>query len=492
MFKFPAKLKFQKPTVVVEIGNDWLKIAEIAASSSSAEITKLSLLKLAQIKENISVAIANTFKELSLDRQHVTLCIPRHLMTVRVIDLPSTDPREIEDMINLQVGKQTPYSKDEIISAHKVMYSEREGYTKVMIAIVQRTIINERIEELKSAGISVGRVMISSEGVYNWFNLLYAPDIKTNPDDTIAILDVDSNYSDFITIRAGKLAFTKNIFIGANHLGESSEPWKDKLIEELERCLKRYYIEERNTKIEKIFLTGAAQNIDGLGLTLSNVLAVQVEKTDTLKKIGIKKDSKAAQAGSITSVSLTPLVGAALKHTAPQLDLTPGEHKIFKLMEKKRTDLTIMGILFLSIVMMISFFLFISFYYKSSYLFKLRKQVKEISAESGDIEKMRLSIDLVKHNLDAKNSSLGILHEIYGVTPAEISLSGIDIDENKQVVLKGRGFAMSDVFKFIKRLEESKLFANVKASYTRTKKEKEGDKDVEYAEFEIVCPYEGR
>jgi hypothetical protein len=198
------------------------------------------------------------------------------------------------------------------------------------------------------------------------------------------------------------------------------------------------------------------------------------------------------QEGSITSVSLTSLVGAALKKTAPELDLTPGEHKILKLMEKKRKELTVMGILFLSMVMMMTFFLFISFYYKSAYLSRLKKQVKEISAESGDIEKMRLSVDLVKHNLDAKNSTLGILHEIYGITPAEISLSSIDIDENKQAVLKGRGFAMSDVFKFIKMLEESKLFANVKASYTRTKKDKDGDRDVEYAEFEIICPYEGR
>jgi hypothetical protein len=396
------------------------------------------------------------------------------------------------DMINLQVGKQTPYSRDEIISAHKIMYSEREGYTKVMLAIVQRSIVNERIEELKNAGISVGRVMISSEGVYNWFNLLYSPDLKIKPDDTIAILDVDSNYSDFITIHAGKLAFTKNIFIGANHLKESSQPWKDKLIEELERCLKRYYIEERNTKIEKIFLTGTAQNIDDLGLILSNALAVQADKIDMSKKITIRKDPKMPPSESVSSVSLTPLVGAVLKNITPELDLTPGEHKILKLMEKKRKDLTVMGILFLSIVMIMSFFLFISFYYKSAYLAQLKKQVKEISSESGDIEKMRLSIELVKRSLDAKNSALSIMHEIYSVTPSEISLTSIDIDENKQVVLKGRGFVMSDVFKFIKKLEESKLFESVKASYTRTKREKVGDSDVEYAEFELVCPYEER
>ena len=68
---------------------------------------------------------------------------------------------------------------------------------------------------------------------------------------------------------------------------------------------------------------------------------------------------------------------------------------------------------------------------------------------------------------------MNILHEIYRVAPTEIAFTGINIDEDKQVVLKGRGFAMSDVFKLVKKLNESDMFENVKASYTRTKKEKE-------------------
>ena len=500
MFKLPfdkikfgglkfGKVKFQKPTIVVEIGNDWLKIAEYSPSPSGGEITKIGLQKLAWIRDNMSVALSKTFKDMNLNRQSVVLCIPRHLITVRVLDLPSIDPKEINDMVNLQVGKQTPYSKEEVISTHKIMYSIREGYTKVVLAIAHRSIVNERVETLRNAGINVEKVSISSEGVYNWFSLSYLPEIRLNDIETVALLDIDSNYSDFIAIVNKKLVFTKNIFIGANHLLEKSE-WKDKLVEELKRCLERYHTEERNTKIAKMYLSGAARSIEGLDIFLTNSLDSVAENADTFKNIRLKEGLKLAQDQNMNYVSLTPLLGTAIKSASLELDLTPSEQKILKLMEAKRKDLTVMGILFVSIVMVLSFLMLISLYYKNSYLAQLKKKVAETSKESSQIEKMGLSIELVNKNLDAKNSSLNMLHEIYKITPPEISLTSINIDENKQVVLKGRGFAMSDVFKFIKTLEESPMLENVKASYTRTKKEKENDRDIEYAEFEIICPYQ--
>ncbi|MDO8525065.1 MAG: pilus assembly protein PilM [Candidatus Omnitrophota bacterium] len=498
MFSFPfkklkfGKMGFKKPAVIVEIGNDWLKIAESSPSPLGAEITRISLHKLALIKENLSAAISDIFKDLSINRQHVILCMPRHLLTVRVLDLPSIDPKEIDDMINLQVGKQTPYSRDEITSTHKIMYSAREGYTKVMLAIVQRSIVSERLETLKNAGVTVGKVVISSEGVYNWFSLAYLQDIKVKDSETVAVLDIDSNYSDFITIYKGKLVFTKNIFIGANHLLEKSEEWKVKLVEELGRCLKRYYIEEKNAKIERLFLAGAASGIESLDVSLSGGLEMIVEKTETFRNVRIKKDLKSRQEENMKLVSLTPIIGASAERARLELDLTSGEHKIFKLMEKKRLDLTIMGILSASILMTLSLLLVIGLYYKNTYLTQLKSQAVVILADSDNVEKMRMSIDMVKRLLDAKKSSLTILHEIYTVTPPEISLTSIDIEESKQVVLKGRSFAMSDVFKFIKKIEESAMFANVKASYTRTKREKVDEKETEYAEFEIVCPYESK
>ena len=483
------KTKLRKATIVVEIGNDWLKVLESAPAPAGSEIMKMSLLKLSQIKEGMSAAVSKIFKDLSLGKQSVVLCIPRHLITVRVLDLPSTDSREINDMVNLQVGKQTPYSKEEIVSAHNIMYSDREGYTKVILAVAHRNIINVRIETLKSAGINIDKVLISSEGVYNWFSLLYSPQIKPAPSETVALLDIDSNYSDFIAIRNGKLVFTKNIFLGANHLLNEPGPSLSKLVEELKRCLKRYSIEEKNSSIKKLYLCGAAKGIEGIDVILADSLDIAAEKTDALKNVKMKDDIRFAQMPNMKFVSLTPVLGMALGSPGLGLDMTPVEQKVSKLMEKKRKDLTIVGVLFISIVMTLSFLSVMSLYYKNTYLGQLKKKVAEVSNESGDVDKMRAGIELAKRTLDAKKSSLNILREIYALVPPEISLGSIDVDENKQVVLKGRGFVMSDVFKFVKKLEDSPIFADVKASYTRTKKEKEGDRETEYVEFEIVCPY---
>ncbi|MDD5136196.1 MAG: PilN domain-containing protein [Candidatus Omnitrophica bacterium] len=232
--------------------------------------------------------------------------------------------------------------------------------------------------------------------------------------------------------------------------------------------------------------------MEDVDIILTNKLDVAAEKTDTFKNIRIKNAAKQAQSQNMKFVSLTAILGTAIKSASLELDLTPAEQKILKLMEKKRKELTVMGILFASLVMAFSFLLVISFYYKSAYLAQLKHRAATASTESDEVARMRMISELVKRSLDTKGSSLNILYEIYNVIPPEIALSSIDIDETKQLVLKGRGSTMSDVFKFVKKLEESRLFANVKASYTRARKERENDKDVEYVEFEIVCPYEKR
>src|SRR3989338_6411188 len=100
---------FKKPIVVVEIGNDWLKILEYNPSFKGGCVTRASLVKLVQIKEPVTEALSKAFKNLKLSRQGVIVCIPRHLVTIRILELPSTDPKEIKNMVSLQVGKQTPY-----------------------------------------------------------------------------------------------------------------------------------------------------------------------------------------------------------------------------------------------------------------------------------------------------------------------------------------------------------------------------------------------
>jgi len=342
------------------------------------------------------------------------------------------------------------------------------------------------MDTLQKAGLNLTKVAISSEGVYSWFKNAYMRDIKLDDRQGIAVVDIDSNYSDFIVIRRGRMAFTRNIFIGANHLIDEPDTWREKFTEELKRSLERYQSEERNIKIVKVFLCGASQNISGLDADLSAKLDIPTENTEQLKNVPMSVNAGSLKESIHKYVSLTQLIGAAMSDKDLQIDLASGEHKIQKLMEGKRKQLTVMGVLFVAIVTALSLLLLISIYNKSAYLEMLKQKLSKVEVEAGSVEKMRTVINLVEKRLDSRGSSIDIINEIYRITPEQIYIMNISIDEKQDVTVKGGAAAMSSVFKYVKILEESGMFENVKTAYTTTKKEKDED----FAEFEITCSYQ--
>jgi Tfp pilus assembly PilM family ATPase len=480
------KSPFNSGSVGVEIGSDWIKIVQKDRAQRGQAAYRVDLLKLAEIKESLATAIEDSFLRLKLNQQHVVACIPRHLVTVRLLDLPATDPKEISDMIDLQVAKQTPYAKEDIVFAHKIIETGASGYTKVMLAIIARNIVSERTETLAKAGLTVKRVAISSEGVFNWFRGAYLAGLQLPGAQAVLLVDVDSNYSDFIVIRNGKMVFTRNILIGANHLIREDGDWRAKFLEELKRSLERYQGAEKHSNIAHAYLSGAGPSIKDLNVFLSAALEISVKNADSLQHFdltgapGIPRDEK------LQFVSLTQLLGITQDEDALLMDLTPLEQKVQNVMERKAQQLTLTGILAVAIVTALSFLCLTNLHMKNAYLENLKKTIARIAVEAEGVDKMRAVIDLVEQRLDSRGSSLEFINEIYKVTPREISLTDVRIDEKQMVALKGHGFAMSDVFKYVKLLEESGLFAGVKTDYTRAK----NSQGSEFAEFGISCAYQ--
>lgn len=492
MFKFYLdkirliRNSFIKPVVIIEIGNDWLKIIECNPSLQIDFITKACFIKLSRIKESVSDAIAGIFRDSKFNKNAVFVCIPRHLATVRILELPSINPKEIADMIELQIGKQTPYAKEEIVFSHRIIDIEREGYTKAMLVIFKHNLIKERLLALEKAGISAHKVALSSEGIYNWFSGIELPRLQSDYSKAIIIVDIDSNYSDFIAIYKGKFSFTKNILIGANNLIEEREHYQEKFIEEIKRSIDVYCEEAKGQKAQNLFLLGASRNIPDLANILSARLDISCQVIDTAKNNYIgEKTSRILQNEDYKFVSATALIGLAMKYNALQFDLMPGEMRIKKLVEEKKKYLTVAGILFTAVFMMLTLLVFISIYNKNTYMAQLKDKIDKIQDANVEIEKMRRLINLGRERLDAKGDCLSILSGLYEVLPKEIYLTSLNIERKEQLAIKGRASLMSDVFKFVGILESSPYFKNVKNTYATTKKED----NYEYTEFEIIASY---
>ncbi|MFQ5680432.1 MAG: type IV pilus biogenesis protein PilM, partial [Candidatus Omnitrophota bacterium] len=418
----------KKPIVAVEIGNDWLKVIENVPSSGGWIINKMAFNKLAEIKGPVTETLSAIVQDLKLGAQPVITYIPRHLVTIRILRFPSTNPKEIEDMVSLQVGKQTPYSKQEIVSVYKVIDTEDDGYSRIMLVIVRHSLINERLDVLRNSGLEIDNVGISSEGVFNWFIQAY---LKPNSKDKgnilsagtgqvgirpIILLDIDSNYSDFMVIHKQRMMFTRSILIGANHLLEDRDKWQDKFIGELRRSAELYKTEENGSAAEKMFLSGASGRIEGLDTVFSVKLGLPVLNTGTSGNVKIKNKAS-LEDEKFRPISVSPLIGLSLARRQPDIDLTPNELRIQRSTEEKRRHLTRMGILFIALIMSGSLSVLINIYNKSGYLARLKQNIARTEKKSDAVEKMRMRIELVKKRLDAKGTSLDIFYRIHKLTP---------------------------------------------------------------------------
>ena len=112
--------------------------------------------------------------------ESVLISIPRNLVTVRNLQLPTTDPRELEEMVNLQAVKQTPFLKEEIIADYHVVRSSPEGFTDVILVTTHRSVPNSNLNTLDEANLQAEGVRLSSQGVFHAYRLFQRPSRTTS------------------------------------------------------------------------------------------------------------------------------------------------------------------------------------------------------------------------------------------------------------------------------------------------------------------------
>lgn len=474
-----AKSSFKKPVVIIEIGNDWLKMIQAEPSRGGASISRIHLEKVGA--GSVSQSISKALKKLKFAAGPVIACLPRHMVNIRILELPSTESDEIEDMVDLQVGKQTPYSKEEIVSDYRIIGSERAGYTKVMLAIVQRSVARERFHILEEAGVEVERMSVSSEGILNW----YAHAVSSDGGAGV-LLDIDSFYSDLMVVANGRPVFTRSILVGADQLLADYEKSKEKFAREVKRSLEICQGETPGLIAGKLFITGAGPNIKGLSEYLGGQLEIVCDTADCLssvKKLPRKPDVRSP---AFHPVSLTPLIGIALAPQNMEFNLTPDSVKLRKGLVEKAKSLTTLGMLVMTVLISVSTWTTLKFYFKRDRLNELRENIRKTEPTAKKLEEMRAIIKAVEGRRDPRFSAVNLLADILPRVPEDIRFSLMDFNiDDKAVRLGGLSGSRPDVSTLVKNLEKSALFKDVKVEGA-LKRDRKSDK---YS-FLVVCTLE--
>jgi len=112
-------------------------------------------------------AVAKFVARLDLAGDRVVTVLPRHLVTVRILTLPTHDSAEAANMIRFSAEEYVPYPQDELIIQDAILRKEPGGESKVLAVLAHRDVLKNHLAPLRKAGIIPERVLLSTACLAN-------------------------------------------------------------------------------------------------------------------------------------------------------------------------------------------------------------------------------------------------------------------------------------------------------------------------------------
>lgn len=465
----------KKQVLAVEVGDLWLKMAAVREGQAIA--LEASMIE-GDSDLDISQKITAFLKKEGLKPTEVILSHPSHNLTTRILSLPSVDPKEIRDIVDLQAVKQTPYSREEITSGFQIIDSDNAGYSRVLVTISHREIAARYFKIIELAALYQARMTASLEGACSWFKTVAAKG-KVLKEDPLLFLDVDWVTTDLHLFSGDKIIYSRSIGLGAKNLMGQGPAVENEFVREIQRSMESGAAELKGQAIGHIVISGVQKPLKDFSAALVRELNLPCEVIGALEGLPA---ALAPAAADDYSVSFITVIGLALNPSGITIDLTPAEILVRKSIEQRAKDLAFSGTLLLALISLISLISVEKIYKRSGYLAQLKKQYQSISSEAESVERLVAKMKLAEDQAGGQNGVLDVLKDITEVIPSNIVLSAMNYNgQERSIVIRGVSSEMSGVFQFLTTLEGTPVLEQVKTR--NVSKRKTADKEL--AEFEI-------
>lgn len=476
---FPASA--HPELVGIDIGSEHLKLIQLKDALNKRELVNLISRPIAGLPDiEVSKIIKASLEELKLKNPRIITVIPAHQVITKNIEIPSIDPNEIREIVNLQASRHTPYSREEIIVDYIELGIYKNSYTKILLVIVTNAVIKKQFELMAQAGFKSQRVIFAAEALAKFSQKYLRLETDSFP---AAIIHIDESHTGFEIAYKSKPFFIRSIPIGVKHLIAEKEKYEAKFIEEIKNSLEAYQSENIEKSPPIIVLTGALEELGGWEALLHNALSIPVKSIPYFKNLLLSPQALIRSASLIKHVSFLDVLASGFLWQELKVDLIPQEIKLRKSLEERAGDLIKTGVLTLAVFVLVFFILAGRIYFKSSYLSRLNTKYRAIHQEAVKLEKDFSRNKSIRKYILHQGYSLEILTALYDVIPLGLEFDDIKFDSKGKFSLRGSAESMSSVFSLVDNMGELRYFKNVKLG--QTAKRKSGLRDV--TDFEVTA-----
>ncbi|MHB8155647.1 MAG: PilN domain-containing protein [Candidatus Omnitrophota bacterium] len=421
---------------------------------------------------SISAALNSILKQNKCGKDlDVSVVLSRNKITVRRVDLPSQDLKEIEQMLGLYLIRQIPYHKEEVFWAYQNLGFDGVSNSHLILAVALKNVFKNIISSFVPVNILPESILMSSQGLVHY--VTDAAKNKVTLPNSYMILDIDTNYSDLVLVHNQKLGSSVVIPQGAEQLNDPLE--KDKFAVELKQALVALNNEIPDARCEKLFLTGAAS---------SQLMFVEIilGKDFNLKAQYLSsKEYDNFLAAGLKDISLSAILGFSIHVAKDDLKFTLPEIQIKKDMKFKLQQLMILGVGLIYILIMLGGIALVRLAQQQSYATDLKNRVLAAGKEAKELEDITSKLKIARLYVDAKSSALTYLNGLNRLCPDGIVITNYSWELGKAFTMRGYAQTIPDILDFTNTLGNSETFKGAQNRYTRRRKLK--DKDV--VDFEI-------
>lgn len=421
----------------------------------------------------ISASLSKILKQNKCTKDiDVFVVLNRNKITVRRVDLPSQDPKEIEQMLVLYLMRQIPYHKEEVCWAYQNLGFDGISNSHIVLAVALKNIFKNIVGSFASLSILPEAILMSSQGL-----LHYVEDACKNKSDlqnSYMILDIDTNYSDLVLVHDHKLGSSVVIAQGTSQL--KSEQEKERFAIELKQALSALGNEIPNAKCEKLFLTGASDR------HLILVEGVLVKDFSLKAEYLSSKEYDSFVSGGLKDISMSAVIGFSSQVAKDDIKFIIPDLQIKKEMRAKVQQLIILGISLFYILICLGGIGLVRLIQQQFYATSLKQRAATLSKDSKDLEDITNKLKIAKQYVDPNSSVLPLLYELSRLCPESITITSYNWQWQKNFSFRGYAQQIPDILSFTNLLSSSEYFKGAQNRYTRRRKLR--DRDV--VDFEIV------
>ncbi len=465
--------QFEKDYICIAVNDTILKAVHLRGTAPALKLAGMMRqdVKDVALEEQVKL-IRSGLSEANIKKASGICVIPAGVVTTKNIEIPSVDPQEIKAIIDLQAGRHTPFSREEIIIGYINIGVYQHNYTKVLLIIVNREVIKKQISLFDLLALRVEKVVFAPEAKA----LFYAKilNVKTG-DGPIGIIDIGKRTTDFVIEQNATVIMCRSIPLGMENLLKEGPASRDKIVEELAKSLESYQSEDVSKLPETILFTTDDAKVKELQKILQERLKMNVKNVAQLDHIHGAQPVMLKMVSEFDDESFLDVLAAAIVQGEIRVDLMPEEVRVQQSIAEKGHQVVKAGSFALIILLLVCAIFLTKIYFRNEYRDKLVDSYEQKHQSVEELERISTNTRIVKDFLSKRMVSLEIVNELYNKIPNEIYLKTVNLDEEGAIRIQGVSDSPSIPYAFITVLEDSELFKSAKMISSNAQKERGKD-----------------